>query len=258
MELWSPEHLAALAVTAAGAILLARRCPAERIARILALCILAAFLAEQLTYALRGEWTLRVNLPFQLTDAVTLVAVAALWRPQTALLVELLYFWAFSASLQALVTPDLGQPFPDVLYFTYFVTHAGAVLAACLLVFGCRRLPRPGAVWRVYGLTACFAGLAAVATVATGGNYMFLRRKPVHGSLLDVMGPWPWYILAAAALGLVIFLPSTRSPGRSGDRGATLRRCSGGGRRSWPRSAPRPIRPGCWTGSWRPAWTARG
>ena len=42
--------------------------------------------------------------------------------------------------------------------------------------------------------------------MATGGNYMFLRRKPVHGSLLDVMGPWPWYILAAAALGLVIFL----------------------------------------------------
>jgi hypothetical integral membrane protein (TIGR02206 family) len=206
VELWSAEHIAALVVTAAGAILLASRCHAVRVARVLALCILAAFLAEHLTYALRDDWTLRVNLPFQLTDAVTLVAVAALWRPQAALLVELLYFWAFGASLQALVTPDLGRSFPDVLYFTYFVTHAGAFLAACLLVLGCRRLPRPGAVWRVYGLTAGFAGLAAVATLATGGNYMFLRRKPVHGSLLDVMGPWPWYILTAAALGLVIFL----------------------------------------------------
>jgi hypothetical integral membrane protein (TIGR02206 family) len=206
VELWSPEHLVALAVTAGGAVLLTRRCHPPTVARALALCILAAFLAEQATYALRGDWKLRVNLPFQLTDAVTLVAVAALWRPQAALLVELLYFWAFSASLQALITPDLGQSFPDVLYLTYFVTHAGAVLAACLLVVGCRRLPRSGAVWRVYALTAGVAGLAAVATVATGGNYMFLRRKPVHGSLLDVMGPWPWYILTAAALGLVIFL----------------------------------------------------
>ena len=206
MELWAPEHIAALAVTAGGAILLAHRCHPVPIARALALCILAAFVAEQATYALRGEWTLRVNLPFQLTDAVTLVAVAALWRAQAALLIELLYFWAFSASLQALVTPDLGRPFPDVLYFTYFVTHAGAVFAACLLVLGCRRLPRRGAVWRVYGLTAGFAGLAAIATLATGGNYMFLRRKPVHGSLLDVMGPWTWYFLAAAAVGLVIFL----------------------------------------------------
>ena len=206
MELWAGEHIAALAVTTAGAILLARGCPPAGLARALAVCILAAFVTEQLTYALRGDWTPRVNLPLQLTDAVTLVAAAALWRPQTVLLVELLYFWAFSATLQALVTPDLGRPFPDVLYFTYFATHAGALLAACLLVLGCRRLPRPGAVWRVYGLTAVFAGLAAVATLATGGNYMFLRRKPVHGSLLDVMGPWPWYILAAAALGLVIFL----------------------------------------------------
>ncbi|HYM58154.1 MAG TPA: TIGR02206 family membrane protein, partial [Solirubrobacteraceae bacterium] len=161
---------------------------------------------EHLTYVFRGEWTTRVNLPLQLTDAVTLVSVAALWCPRAPLLVELLYYWALSASLQAVLTPDLGQGFPDALYFSYFVTHSGALLAACLLVLGSRRLPRRGAVWRVYALTAAFAALAAVGSVLTGGNYMFLRRKPAHSSLLDVMGPWPWYILVAAALGLVMFL----------------------------------------------------
>jgi hypothetical integral membrane protein (TIGR02206 family) len=212
VPLFATEHIAALVATGVGAIVLvggARRRGAAwavPVARALALCMLAAFVTEQVAYALRGSWTLRVNLPLQLTDAVTLVSIVALWRPQVPLLVELVYFWALSASLQALITPDLGQRFPDVLYFTYFVTHAGAVLAACLLVFGCRRLPRPGAVWRVYGLTACFAVLAAIGTLLTGGNYMFLRHKPARGSLLDVMGPWPWYILAAAALGLVILL----------------------------------------------------
>jgi uncharacterized membrane protein YwaF len=67
------------------------------------------------------------------------------------------------------------------------------------------RAPRPGAVLRVYAITAAFAACAAIATVATGGNYMFLRRKPVRGSLLDVMGPWPLYILAGAVLALVLF-----------------------------------------------------
>ena len=216
------EHIAALIVTAISAGLLVRGARrhgdawAVPAARGLALCILVAYLTEHLTYALRGEWTTRVNLPLQLTDAVTLVSVAALWFPRATLLVELLYYWALSASLQAVLTPDLGQGFPDALYFSYFATHSGALLAACLLVFGCRRLPRPGAVWRVYGLTAAFAALAAIGTVLTGGNYMFLRRKPAHGSLLDVMGPWPWYILAAAALGLVLFLALdalARAPG---------------------------------------------
>ena len=209
MDLWSPDHFAALAATVLGAVLLtagARRhdgdWPAAR--RALAAVMLAGFAGEQVTYALRGDWSAEVNLPFQLTDAVTLVSIAALWRP-APLLCELVYFWALSASLQAVLTPDLGYEFPDVLYFTYFTTHGGAIAAACLLVFGERRAPRSGSVRRVYAITVAFAACAAVATLVTGGNYMFLRRKPVRASLLDVMGPWPIYILTAAGLAFVLF-----------------------------------------------------
>jgi hypothetical integral membrane protein (TIGR02206 family) len=206
------DHIAALVATALGGVTLVVvvRRGGDRWAlplrRGLAIFILAGFLAEQATYAARGEWTLRFNLPVQLTDAVTVVSIAALWRPGTILLVELVYFWALSASLQAVLTPDLGRPFPDVLYFAYFATHSGAILAACVLVLGCRRIPRPGSVGRVWAITAGVAAVAAVATIATGGNYMFLRRKPARGSLLDPLGPWPWYILAGAALGFAMLL----------------------------------------------------
>jgi hypothetical integral membrane protein (TIGR02206 family) len=212
VESWSAEHVAALVATVVVATLLvagARRrgdAWALRAGRCLALVILAGYVCEQITYAVRGEWTAQVNLPLHLTDAVTFASVAALWRPDAMVLVELVYFWALAASLQAVLTPDLGQSFPDVLFFTYFVTHAGAVVAACLLVLGARRAPRPGAVLRVYAATFAFALLAAVGTLVTGGNYMYLRRKPSNASLLDVMGPWPVYILTAAALGLLLFM----------------------------------------------------
>jgi hypothetical integral membrane protein (TIGR02206 family) len=205
VEPWSTDHFAALAATVlAVALVTARRGDRPALRRALAAVLAAGFVGEQLTYALRGDWSAKVNLPFQLTDAVTLVSIAALLRP-APLLCELVYFWALSASLQAVLTPNLDHPFPDVLYFTYFATHIGAITAACLLVFGERRAPRPGAVARVYAITAAFAACAAVVTVVTGGNYMFLRRKPAQGSLLDLMGPWPVYIAVGAVLALLLF-----------------------------------------------------
>ena len=42
---------------------------------VLGAAILAGFAGEQLAYAERGLWSARVNLPFQLSDAVTLVSV---------------------------------------------------------------------------------------------------------------------------------------------------------------------------------------
>ena len=55
-------------------------------------------------------------------------------------------------------------------------------------------------------MAGAFAVLAALGTVLTGGNYMYLRRKPAQASLLDVMGPWPAYIPVAAAFGVLLFL----------------------------------------------------
>jgi hypothetical integral membrane protein (TIGR02206 family) len=169
----------------------------------LALLVLAGWIGEYVADLVLDTWSVKYDLPLQLTDAVSVVTVLALWT-RARLLVELTYFWSLTASLQAIITPDLAQSFPSVYYFTYFVYHVGAVVAACLLVFGCRLYPRAGAFWRVFAVTLAFAALAGVADIITGGNYMYLRAKPVHNSLLSVMGPWPWYIASTAVLALAM------------------------------------------------------
>jgi hypothetical integral membrane protein (TIGR02206 family) len=211
MRQFSDAHLAALGVlvTAAGLSIWApRRHPGGWVvgyARVLGLLILAGWTGEYIADVANGSWTIKHSLPLQLTDAVSLAAIVALWT-RKALAVELTYFWALTASLQAALTPDLGRSFPSVYYFTYFAYHLGAVVAACLLVFGCGIYPRPRAYRRVFAITLAYAAAIGLADVVTGGNYMYLRTKPAHNSLLNVMGPWPWYIASTALLGLAMLL----------------------------------------------------
>jgi hypothetical integral membrane protein (TIGR02206 family) len=208
---FSDQHLAALTVMVVGiaAATWIGRHGSERArkatAYVLAALILLGWIGEYVDDAVLGQWSTTYTLPLQLTDAVSAVAVLALLT-RRQFLVELTYFWAFTASLQAVLTPDLGHGLPNALYFTYFLYHVGAIVAAAFLVFGCRQWPRPTAVWRVFAATLTWAAVAGLADVITGGNYMYLRFKPVHNSLLSVMGPWPWYIVAGIGVGLAMLL----------------------------------------------------
>jgi hypothetical integral membrane protein (TIGR02206 family) len=175
------------------------------------------YLVEHAAFVVRGTWALDHNLPLHLTDVVTIVSVAALWT-QRPRLVELTYFWALTASLQAVLTPNLTERTATIFVWTFFITHSGAIVAAIMLVAGRGIVPPAGAVWRVFGATLVVAAAAAIGNLATGGNYMFLREKPSTASLLDVMGPWPVYIAGAAVLALALFalldLPLRRARAR--------------------------------------------
>ncbi|HKW69885.1 MAG TPA: TIGR02206 family membrane protein [Candidatus Dormibacteraeota bacterium] len=143
-------------------------------------------------------------LPFQLCDMAIFVAAAALWT-RRPLLVEVTYFWALAGTIQALLTPALPQPFPTYPYFQYYIAHGGVVAAALVLVVGLRLYPRRWAVAWVAGITIAYAAFVGLVDAVTGADYMFLRAKPAGPTLLDVLGPWPWYIPSAIALGVVLF-----------------------------------------------------
>lgn len=217
-----PDHLGALALAAAlcaGLCAGARRRPGAwtRVAaRTLAVVLVANLAVWQVVTVAQGHWSATNGLMLDLCPVSAVVGAAALWT-RRPLLAELTYFWGCAGSVQGLITPDHRYRFPEYLYFQFYVTHAGVVLASLFLVVGLGLAPRPGAVRRVFLLTLGFAGLAAAADLVTGGNYMFLRDQGGRGTLLDLMGPWPWYIASGIGLAL-LFLAILDAPFRRGGR----------------------------------------
>ncbi len=209
MGILSPEHLLPLALLVVVAVLLclaARRAPGrwiDVVAATIAVALLIAELSWQPYVLANQTWSVGTSLPVQLCDVAGFVAAAALlWRQ--LLLVEVAWFWGLGGTLQAVLTPDLKDHFPSFPYLQFYVTHDLVILAALFLVIGLALQPRPGAVRRIFLLTLGFALLVGLIDLTTGGNYMYLRQVPAGGSLLSLMGPWPWYIVTGSLLTLVV------------------------------------------------------
>ena len=206
--LWGPDHMAVLAVTVGGALALVgtraslRRVSDGPVRRTAALVLLGNELLSWVWAAAHGV----VRVPLQLCDLALVLTVVALWtlRPQVT---GLAYFLGLAGSLQAILTPDLHDGFPDYWWVKFFITHCGVVLSAVYLAVTERVAPTPRSVWQIWGLTNLYAALAGVVNWAFGANYGYLARKPMQPSLLDYCGPWPWYILVLEVLALgLLFL----------------------------------------------------
>ena len=208
--LFGIDHIAALLVVAGASTLLAlwiRRAPQRRAARV-ARYVWAGYLllatAAVTVVALREGVLWYELLPFHLCDLEIFIAALALINlRQTPY--EILYFWALSGTTLAVLTPDLARGFPDLDYLSFFGIHGGVIASACLLTWGLGMRPRPGAAWRVFLWTNVYAAFVGLVNVVAGTNYMYLRAKPSMPTLLDVMGPWPWYLLVADLLALGVF-----------------------------------------------------
>ena len=52
-------------------------------------------------------------------------------------------------------------------------------------------------------ITVAYVFLVGAIDAYTGANYMYLRSKP-PASLLDLLGPWPWYLGWAGVVGVAL------------------------------------------------------
>lgn len=209
-ELFSAPHNAALAagLAAIAAVVAGRkslRKPAvNRKFRVgLSLLLLACEASLQSSYFMEGSWG-AASLPFQLCS-LTLLLSAVLLLSRSRFLYPIVVFLGTLGALQALLTPNLDETFPQFRYFHFFIAHIGIMATATYAVAVERYLP----TWRSVAAALVWLHIlaipAAMVNSITGTtNFMFLARKPATASLLDALAPWPWYLLQLEMVALAM------------------------------------------------------
>jgi len=173
--------------------------------------------ALYLTIALHGEPLFPRHLPLELCDISVWLMVAVLVTRRPALF-DIAWYWGVAGAGMALFTPNFTEN-TLFMWVQYFMSHGLIVVAALYLVWSGQMRPRLGSVARALLAANLFAFVAGTCDYVYGTNYMYLRQKPPAATLLNVLGPWPWYIVACEFVGLglfvLLYLPFRRSGRRT-------------------------------------------
>ena len=226
---FGPSHRAVLAsivivpLVLAALVRLVRSATLSRaIAWTLALVIEGTWVAWYVVFSRMGWINLGNALPLDLCSwAAIATIIALLTRHQKAY--ELAWFWAMAGTVQGIITPDIPDDFPAFRFIEFSLFHGGIIAGVLFLTLGFGLRPYLRSIPRVIGWSLIYMALAGVADWLLKVNYGFLRAKPGHASLYDLMPAWPWYIgvvvLMALFAILICYLPFALI-----DAGAWLRR----------------------------------
>ncbi|MBM7867853.1 YwaF family protein [Heliomicrobium gestii] len=153
-----------------------------------------------------GFWSPDASLPLHLCNVSCLLCGVMLLKGNQTLY-EITYFCGLIGAAQALLTPDLGPfAFPHVIFYRFFFAHSAIIIACLYMTFVEKYRPYWASIGKTVVITNLFMLFVGAVDYITGGNYMYLRAKPDNPSLLDILGPWPWYILSLEAVALFLMV----------------------------------------------------
>ena len=174
-----------------------------RIAGGIAWALVGTLFAWTLLEWWRGVLDPKVDLPFDLCNVNCLLIPLVLVR-RSAFWAQNLYFWVMAGTLQGVITPAIWEDFPHYTFAKFFIVHCGLIVAVLYAALVLDLRPTYRGLWQAVACIHGYAIFALCANYALEANYGFLCRKPDTASLLDVLGPHPWYLLAMELLGILV------------------------------------------------------
>jgi len=161
-------------------------------------------LSLDIWYISTDQWSVKSSLPFELCSIASIMCAIMLLTKNKSLF-EVFYFIALAGAFQAIVTPDLNFDFPQFRYIQFFLDHFLLIAAPLMMIslYDFKVTHR--------SLIKSFLTLNGIAAIVFcinhifSSNYMFLSHKPNSASLLDFLGPYPFYLISLELVALLIF-----------------------------------------------------
>lgn len=152
-----------------------------------------------------GSFALRTHLPLHLCWVGNLLLPLAMTN-QSRRLSEVVYYWGIVAGIQAALTPTVQVSFPHPEFIRYVLAHNGMAVTLIYAVVVYDFRPTASGITYAFVAGNVLAALAIPVNLLLDANYLFLSHKPEGQTLLNYLGPWPWYVVAGELLALVHFI----------------------------------------------------
>ena len=152
-----------------------------------------------------GTWSVQEHVPLHACSVMVWTGIYMLLTKNYTIY-EFSYFLGMGGAMQAILTPEAGiYGLPHFRAMQTLIVHSTLVIAPIYMsaIEGFRP------TWKSFKHVAIGVNLYMLfvyfINLLLDSNYMYLIHKPETASLLDVLGPWPWYILSLEVLGFAIF-----------------------------------------------------
>ena len=210
-ELWGTGHVISVSIIAAvlAFLIWGWKNPTEEGKRRARMILLAIFLVFELSWhawnIANDAWTVQRHLPLHTCSISALACIYLLVKPNYRVY-EIIYFLGIAGASQTLITPEAGLY--GLPHFRAVQTLGAHGLIVIIMVY-MTTIEGMRPTWSSILRTMIFANLymffVTGINYALGSNYMYTLRKPDSASILDMLGPWPWYLFWAEFVALFLF-----------------------------------------------------
>lgn len=207
--IFNTPHLVVLILTAlisVAFVIIGRRYPTSQktLSLILVVLIVVTTVAAAADKYVNGYLSIENHLPMHLCDWV-IVFVLVTFITKSIYSYEVAYFWGLGGTLQALITPDIVLNYPSRAFIIFFVNHSSIIISIIYFTFVFRLRPYLPSIKRTFLWSQVYFVSAFTVNLILGTNYGFLMEKPGQGSLIDYLGPWPYYLISLEIMALISF-----------------------------------------------------